>query len=93
MKEDKNYLCRCEEVTREDLHQLLREKNGISMEEIKRLTRCTMGPCQGKTCRENIMKEIAGFKGIDVTEVEEPTYRAPIKPIKIGNVMRGDADE
>ena len=90
MSEEKTYLCRCEELTREELYEILADNDEWSMEEIKRLTRCTMGPCQGRTCRELIAKEIARFKGIDLTEVDEPTFRAPIKPIKLGSITRGD---
>ncbi len=90
MSEDKVYLCRCEEVTREELHNLLETRDEISMEEVKRLTRCTMGPCQGRTCRENIMKELARYKGCEITEIDEPSFRAPNKPVKIGKVLRGD---
>jgi NAD(P)H-nitrite reductase large subunit len=89
VSEKKTYLCRCEDLSREELYELL-DKDDLSMEEIKRLTRCTMGPCQGRTCRELIAKEIANYRGIDITEVDEPIFRAPIKPIKLGAITRGD---
>ncbi len=91
MSDRKIYLCRCEDITREDLHDLLVDRN-LSMEEIKRITRCTMGPCQGQTCRELIVKEIAKIKNIDITEVDQPTFRAPIKPVKLGKIGRCDRD-
>lgn len=89
MSEKKTYLCRCEDLTREELHEML-DGEDMSMEEVKRVARCTMGPCQGRTCRELIAKEIARVTGIDVTEVDEPTFRAPVKPIKLGAITRGD---
>lgn len=89
MNDDKTYLCRCEDITREDLRELLKDKD-LSMEEIKRITRCTMGPCQGKTCRELIVKEIAKIKNIDITEVDQPSFRAPLKPVKLGKIGRGE---
>ncbi|SKC39540.1 (2Fe-2S)-binding protein [Maledivibacter halophilus] len=91
MSEKKTYLCRCENLTVEDLHKLL-DQGITSMQEIKRESRCTMGPCQGRTCRELIAKEIAKYKNIDITEVDMPTYRAPVKPIKLGPIVGGEED-
>lgn len=84
-EEGKTYLCRCEDITLEELHEQLR--NGAeSFEDLKRRTRCTMGPCQGKTCRHLITQEIARFKGIKPEEVDVPTYRAMTKPVKLGEL-------
>lgn len=89
MSEKKTYLCRCENLTVEDLHKLL-EQGITSMEEIKRESRCTMGPCQGRTCRDLIAKEIAKYRDVDITEIDMPTYRAPVKPIKLGAIAGGE---
>jgi bacterioferritin-associated ferredoxin len=88
MDQNKTYLCRCENLTVEDLHKLL-DQGITSMQEIKRESRCTMGPCQGRTCRELIAKEIAKYKGIDISEVDMPAHRAPVKPIKLGAIAGG----
>lgn len=82
------YLCRCENLTLEALHKML-DDGSFSMEEIKRSTRCTMGPCQGRTCRELIAKEIAKYHALKIEDIDMPTYRAPIKPIKMGKVAGG----
>ncbi len=87
----KTYLCRCEDVTLEDVHKLI-DAGAQTFEEIKRHTRCTMGPCQGDTCRNVIAGEIARKKGLRVEEIDVPTYRAPVKPIKLGTIAGGDSD-
>ncbi|WP_028306623.1 (2Fe-2S)-binding protein [Desulfitibacter alkalitolerans] len=87
----KTYLCRCEDVTLEDVHRLI--DSGVqTFEEIKRHTRCTMGPCQGSTCRHVLAGEIARKKGLNIEEIDVPTYRAPIRPIKLGTIAGGEAD-
>lgn len=93
MVEDKAYLCRCEDITKEDLHRILEKREDITLEEIKRLTRATMGPCQGRTCKKLIAKEIARFKGEDPSETDLPSYRAPIKPVKLGKIAGGEEHE
>jgi bacterioferritin-associated ferredoxin len=85
------YVCRCEDVTLEEVRRVL-EQGARTMEEVKRLTRCTMGPCQGRTCRPLLAQEIALAQGVTVGEVDVPTYRAPVKPIKLGAIADGADD-
>jgi bacterioferritin-associated ferredoxin len=82
---NKVYLCRCEDITLEEVQQQLKE-GAVSFEDLKRKTRCTMGPCQGKTCRNLIAQEIARAKGISIGDVDVPTFRAITKPIKLGTL-------
>jgi len=76
-------ICRCEDVTLEDLRHLL-ERGYTSPDELKRVSRCGMGPCQGKTCRDLVVTEIARHLGKDLTDIPLPTFRPPTKPVKIG---------
>ena len=88
---NKTYLCRCEDVTLEDVEKLM-EEGALTLEEIKRFSRCTMGPCQGSTCRSMITQEIAKKKNVKVDEIDVPTYRAPVKPIKLGTIAGGEKE-
>lgn len=85
MDESKIILCRCENLTLADLHRML-DAGITSMQEIKKHSRCTMGPCQGRTCKEMIAKEIANYLHTSVDEVDVPVSRIPIKPITLGQV-------
>jgi len=87
----KTYLCRCEDITLEEIQQQLKA-GAVSFEDLKRKTRCTMGACQGKTCRSLIAQEIAKAKGINIGDVDVPTYRAITKPIKLGT-LAGEGGE
>lgn len=85
MDETKVYLCRCENVTLDDIHRLL-EAGMVDMEEIKRECRCTKGPCQGRTCRDLIANEVARFRNIPIEEVDIPGFRSPVQPIALGDI-------
>lgn len=85
MDESKIILCRCENLTLADLHKML-DAGMTSMQEIKKKSRCTMGPCQGRTCKEMIAREIANYLGKKVDEVDVPVSRIPIKPITLGQI-------
>ena len=85
MDASKIILCRCENVTLADIQELLNEGMD-SMQEIKKTCRCTMGPCQGRTCKELVAREIANHLKKKVDEVDIPVSRIPIKPITLGMI-------
>jgi bacterioferritin-associated ferredoxin len=86
-------VCRCEDLTLQEIRDQIAAGH-TTMEEIKRLTRCGMGPCQGRTCRSLLAAEIATATGQDVSQVALPTFRPPLKPVKLGVLLAtedGDA--
>jgi len=52
-----------------------------------------MGPCQGRTCRQLIARELAIALGVPVEQVEMPTFRPPSRPVLLSTIARGEADE
>lgn len=89
---DNTIICRCEEITLGEIRELIR-KGYRSVDEIKRISRAGMGPCQGRTCRQLIMQEIARFEGKNLSELKMPTFRPPTKPIKMEILLGGEKDE
>jgi NAD(P)H-nitrite reductase large subunit len=89
MNDKKTIVCRCEDLTLEDIQELIK-KGYKSVDEIKRISRCGMGPCQGRTCRDIVLREIARAEGKDVSELKMSTFRPPVKPIKLGLIERGE---
>jgi len=76
-------ICRCEDVTREMLLACIAD-GYRTLDEIKRVTRAGMGPCQGRTCRLLIASELSRIYGVPMDEVLMTTFRPPIKPITLG---------
>ena len=76
-------LCRCEDITREMILECI-EQGYQTIDDIKRVTRAGMGPCQGRTCRLLIAQELSRAFGIPMEEVLMPTFRPPTKPITMG---------
>lgn len=82
--DDKNtILCRCEDLTRENILDCIRA-GYCTIDEIKRVTRAGMGPCQGRTCRMLIAQELSAYYKIPMEEIMMPTFRPPVKPIPMG---------
>lgn len=92
--EEKNWLeqqnvivCRCEDVTLDEVRRAIAQ-GATTLDELKRLLRVGMGPCQGRTCRELLARELAEHLGKPVGEIMPPTFRPPAKPVKLGLVSR-----
>jgi len=86
---DETIVCRCEDITLEETRQLI-IKGFTTMDEIKRISRLGMGPCQGRTCRLLVMDEIAKITGKDIKDQKVAAFRPPTKPVKLG-VLAGDS--
>jgi len=88
---DQILICRCEDITRERLMEVIAD-GYETIDEIKRATRAGMGPCQGRTCRQLIAQELSRIYGIPMEEVLMPTFRAPVKPISMGALADAHAE-
>ena len=85
-------ICRCEDVTLDDLHNLL-EEGYTSFEEIKRILRVGMGPCQGNTCGQLLQREISKFLKIPLNEVETHKVRPLITGVKLKSIVEAIDNE
>ena len=74
---------RCEDIPREKILECSAE-GYQTIDEIKRVTRAGMGPCQGRTCRLLIAQELSRAFGVPMEEVLMSTFRPPTKPITMG---------
>ena len=81
-------LCRCSDVTLEKIRDLI-EAGYFTFDEIKRITRIGMGPCQGKTCSQLVMREIASFTGKPVAEQYTQTTRPPAIGVRLELIAKG----
>jgi Sarcosine oxidase A3 domain len=55
----------------------------INQDQVKRLTRAGMGPCQGRRCREQIGAALAETTGVALGSIPLPSYRAPVRPLPL----------
>lgn len=87
MKEE--YICRCEEITREEIEKAIAD-GATTISGIKKRTRAGMGLCQGRTCRRLITQMLSKAK--PPAEILPPTSRPPVRAIKIGEIVEGEDD-
>ena len=83
------YICRCEEVSREEIEQAIWD-GATTIAGIKKRTHAGMGLCQGRTCRKLITNMLAGGK--DPAKILPPTFRPPVRTVKISEIAEGDEE-
>jgi hypothetical protein len=72
-----------------NLGTLLRD-GPINQDQIKRLTRAGMGPCQSRRCREQLALLLAESTGAPVDTIPLPTFRPPIRPLPLSVLWPAD---
>jgi len=73
-------ICRCQDVTEEEIVNAIKQ-GATTIDEIKRLVRAGMGPCQGRTCRRLVTQIISRELKKPMAEIYPPTFRPPNIPV------------
>lgn len=87
VEKEKHFICRCEEITKEDIERVI-EMGITDYEEIRRILRIGMGPCGGKTCRLLTLQIISQKTGMSISEIELGAFRPPTLPLPFEAVVR-----
>ena len=87
----KAIVCRCEDITEEDVLNVI-DAGYTDIEELRKVLRIGMGPCQGRVCIQLVMKILEKKTGKKVSEASLPTSRPPIVPVSLGT-LASDKDE
>ena len=86
-KESQAYICRCEEVSRHDVEELI-DAGITDYEEIRRVLRIGMGPCGGKTCRSVVLQIISEKTAVPISESKLGAFRPPVIPLPINAIVK-----
>jgi bacterioferritin-associated ferredoxin len=85
-------VCRCEEVTAGQIREAVADGHG-STNQVKFLTRCGMGLCQGRQCNDAVAHIVAAERGQPVAEVGAYRVRPPVRPLILGALADLDGVE
>jgi NAD(P)H-nitrite reductase large subunit len=91
-KDERILICRCEDITLAEIKKIIAD-GFRTIDEIKRVSRAGMGPCQGRTCRFLIAQELSRHYGIPMEQVLMPTFRPPVKPVKLGSFVKSEGED
>ncbi len=86
---DETVVCRCEEVTAGDIRQTIRE-GCREPNEIKALTRCGMGPCQGRMCGAALAEIVADELELEACDLQPLIIRPPVRNLSLAELSEVD---
>jgi len=75
VEETARYVCHCDDVTYDEILEIIGNRKFISVDEIKHTTRLGMGACRGKRCIKRLKQSIRS-EGISI--VGDATPRGPL---------------
>lgn len=87
-----SYVCRCEDVTVEDVMRAI-DAGFTDYEELRRYLRIGMGPCGGRTCSALALNLLARKTGRSPHELRPQISRPPIFPVPFASLKGGEKDE
>ncbi|MBO4306764.1 MAG: FAD-dependent oxidoreductase [Bacteroidales bacterium] len=78
------FICHCEDISEQQLIDVVGDRKYISVDELKHITRMGMGPCRGKRCIARA-RQVLRAHGIEVTG--DATPRAPLSnQVTVGDI-------
>jgi len=77
-------LCPCTGVTAATLGAAVAD-GAVGPDDLKRLTRCGMGPCQWQRCGPAVMRWLSGALNIPIGRLALPRVRPPVRPIPVAS--------
>ncbi len=78
-------ICRCENVRLGNLRQTIRHSKVTTVNQLKKLTRAGMGPCQGRTCARSV-ERVLEIEAKVPMGTEPYRSRPPVRNISIGSL-------
>lgn len=88
---DRTFVCRCEDVTADEIDHLIEQGLG-TVEEIKRYTGFGTGPCQGKECLGTLCRMLVERGAVDREQIQPFTARPPAEPVSFAALAQIDAE-
>jgi NADPH-dependent 2,4-dienoyl-CoA reductase/sulfur reductase-like enzyme/bacterioferritin-associated ferredoxin len=83
LPDDGAIVCRCEELTAGTLRAAIR-RGATDMNLIRGISRCGMGPCQGRNCSVTLARLLAETQSETVRPPVPFRARPPIRPLPLG---------
>ena len=80
-------VCRCEQVGAGEIEHAIAALGCRSVNEVKKLTRAGMGPCQGKVCHRLVALALARLADPEAAAVP-PQVRPPVRPVVLARLAR-----
>lgn len=85
----KAIVCRCEDITEDDVLQAI-DEGFTDLEELRKKLRIGMGPCQGRVCLQLVKRILEKKTGKKIRKDSTPKNRPPLVPVSLGMLASED---
>jgi bacterioferritin-associated ferredoxin len=85
-------VCRCGDLTVSEIRRYI-DMGYTSVNELKRILRLGMGPCQGRTCIPVVMRELAAATGESFSEMNPGTFRPMVTSVTLGAIAEAENEK
>ena len=85
-------ICRCEDVSLQDVHDCI-DEGYTTFEDLKRILRVGMGPCQANTCGLLVQRELAKYTNTPLKDVAIHKVRPLISGVKLSSIVESTKHE
>jgi bacterioferritin-associated ferredoxin len=82
---DKIFICRCEDLTQEEIEEAI-DEGYTTLEELKCRLRLGMGPCQGRSCLSLARRVLCQKTNKTTEDIKLPSSRPPVIPVSLGTL-------
>jgi NAD(P)H-nitrite reductase large subunit len=86
---DDTVLCRCEEITVDQVRQAVAE-GATTVSAVRMLTRAGMGRCQGRMCGSSVAELLARELDLPVEATGQATPRPPVVPVPLEGLLEDE---
>ncbi len=87
--DDDTVICRCENITVGEIRRVVAE--GVTdVNEVKIITRCGMGPCQGRMCGPALAEVVGHALSVSPEKTGLLRIRPPLKPVPLEEIAAMD---
>ena len=90
--DDDTLVCRCEDVSAGQIRAAVADGHRDT-NQVKFLTRCGMGPCQGRQCGEAVSHIVAVASGQAIQDIGHYRERPPVNPLTLGQLAGLHSEE
>jgi len=91
-KKKKAIICRCEDLTEEDVLDAI-DSGYTDLDELRRFLRIGMGPCQGRVCIPLVKRILEKKTKKKISYKKMPSSRPPIVPVSLGTFTSRNKNE
>ncbi|PNX47607.1 MAG: (2Fe-2S)-binding protein [Thermoplasmata archaeon M11B2D] len=81
----RSIVCRCEDISEEDVLSAI-DEGYTDIEELRKKLRIGMGPCQGRVCIQLVGRILERKTGKKISKIPLPTVRPPLVPVSLGTL-------